>query len=181
MLTDAMVSPTLPVVDIKRAKKFYEDKLGLKTVMEDPSPGAMLQAGQGTMLYIYQRAATKADHTVASFAVDNIESKVKELKGKGIKFEEYDIPAMKLKTVNSIATMDGMKTAWFKDTEGNILALAQMPKAKEDEIRLIAYSLWEEENCPDGRDCEHWFRAEAIWEQNQQKQKVEVRNVKKGS
>jgi hypothetical protein len=38
---------------------------------------------------------------------------------------------------------------------------------KEDEIRLIAYSIWEEENCQDGRDCEHWIRAEAIWEEKQ--------------
>ncbi len=41
---------------------------------------------------------------------------------------------------------------------------------REDEIRLIAYGIWQEEGCLDGRDCEHWFRAEAIWEQ-QQKEK----------
>jgi len=40
---------------------------------------------------------------------------------------------------------------------------------REDEIRLIAYSIWEEESCPDGRDCEHWFRAEAIWEEQAKK------------
>ena len=38
---------------------------------------------------------------------------------------------------------------------------------KEDEIRLIAYTIWEQENCPNGKDCEHWFRAEAIWEEKQ--------------
>ena len=41
---------------------------------------------------------------------------------------------------------------------------------REDEIKLIAYKIWEEEGCLDGRDCDHWFRAEVIWEQ-QQKQK----------
>jgi hypothetical protein len=46
---------------------------------------------------------------------------------------------------------------------------------REDELRLIAYSLWEEEDCVDGRDCEHWFRAEAIWEQ---RQKDGARNAK---
>ena len=40
---------------------------------------------------------------------------------------------------------------------------------REDEIRLIAYSIWEEESCPDGRDCEHWFRAQAIWEEQNKK------------
>jgi predicted enzyme related to lactoylglutathione lyase len=126
MLTNSMVAPSLPAVDIKRARKFYEEKLGLKVVMEDPSPGVMLQAGAGTMIYVYQRAATKADHTVASFKVDNIEAEVKELKNKGIKFEEYDMPKTGIKTINGIATMGTMKGAWFKDSEGNILALTQM-------------------------------------------------------
>lgn len=126
MLSKAMVAPTLPAVDIKRARKFYEEKLGLKVVIEDPSPGIMLQCGQGTMMYVYQRASTKADHTVASFKVDNIETEVKELKAKGLKFEEYDMPKMGIKTVNGIATMGNMKSAWFKDSEGNILSLTQM-------------------------------------------------------
>jgi predicted enzyme related to lactoylglutathione lyase len=128
MLANSMVAPTLPAVDLKRARGFYEGKLGLKVVMEDPSPGIMIQAGKGTMLYVYQRAATKADHTVASFAVDDVEAEVKALKAKGVKFEDYDIPSMGIKTVNSIATMGKEKSAWFKDTEGNILALMQLPK-----------------------------------------------------
>lgn len=126
MLTNSMVAPSLPAVDITRAKKFYEEKLGLKVVMEDPSPGIMFQAGGGTMIYVYQRAATKADHTVASFKVENVESEVKELKSKGVKFEEYDLPKMGIKTIHGIATMGNMKSAWFKDSEGNILALLQM-------------------------------------------------------
>ncbi len=134
MLANAAVCATLPVVDLKRAKKFYEDKLGLKLIWEDPSPGAYYQAGMGTALYIYQRAATKADHTVASFMVDNIEAEVKELRSKGIKFEEYNIPSMKLNTVNGIAEMDGMKSAWFKDTEGNILNIGEMSKAIQDKM-----------------------------------------------
>ncbi|MGA9047676.1 MAG: VOC family protein [Dehalococcoidia bacterium] len=121
MLTNAMVSPTLPAVDLKRAKKFYEGILGLKVMMEDPSPGVLFQCGQGTFLYVYQRAATKADHTVANFAVDNIEMEVKELKGKGVKFEEYNLPG--IKTIDSIATMGTGKFAWFKDSEGNILSI----------------------------------------------------------
>ncbi len=124
MLTNAAIHPTLPVVDLARAKKFYEEKLGLKIVQEDPSPGAILQCGKGTMLYIYQRGATKADHTAASFIVDDVEATVKELKAKGVVFEEYDSPG--LKTVNSIFTMGEMKGAWFKDTEGNILAVSNL-------------------------------------------------------
>ena len=43
---------------------------------------------------------------------------------------------------------------------------------KEDEVRLIAYSIWEQEDCPNHKDCEHWFRAEAIWEDRQKREAV---------
>ena len=124
MLTTAAVHPTLPVVDLERARKFYEEKLGLKVIRTDPSPGAVLQAGEGTILYIYQRAATKADHTAASFIVKDVEATVKELKAKGVVFENIDAPSFK--TVDGIATMGELKGAWFKDTEGNILAVTNM-------------------------------------------------------
>lgn len=126
MLTKAEVHPTLPAVDLKRARKFYEGVLGLKVIKEDPSPGILFGAGSGTAIYLYQRGATKADHTEASFKVKDVEAEVKELKAKGVKFEEYNIPGMKIKTVNGIATFDGYKAAWFKDTEGNILAISNM-------------------------------------------------------
>lgn len=126
MLTNVPVRSTLPVVDLNRAKKFYEEKLGLKVVGEDPSPGAVLQAGGGTQLYIYQRAATKADHTAASFSVKDVEAEVKELKAKGVVFEEIEIPGMGVKTVDGVATFGELKAAWFKDTEGNILGISNM-------------------------------------------------------
>jgi catechol 2,3-dioxygenase-like lactoylglutathione lyase family enzyme len=134
MLSNSMVYPSLPAVDLKRARKFYEEKLGLKVVAEDKSPGIMFQAGQNSYLYLYQRGATKADHTVAAFMVDNVESEVMNLKNKGVKFEDYNIPNMKIKTVNGIATMEGMKGAWFKDTEGNILSLGELTDAKMKEM-----------------------------------------------
>jgi catechol 2,3-dioxygenase-like lactoylglutathione lyase family enzyme len=124
MLTNAPVHPTLPVIDLDRAKRFYEEKLGLKVIRTDPSPGAVLQGGQGTQLYIYQRAATKADHTAASFTVADVEAAVKELKARGVVFEEIETPSMK--TVGGIATMGELKGAWFKDTEDNILAVTNM-------------------------------------------------------
>ena len=125
------ITPTLPVVDIKRAKKFYGDILGCKITMEDPGPGAMLRCGDGE-LYLYQRGPSKADHTVASIAVDHIETEVKDLRRKGVKFEEYDIPSMGLKTVDGIATMGDMRGAWFKDSEGNVLSLVEMIRVKPE-------------------------------------------------
>jgi catechol 2,3-dioxygenase-like lactoylglutathione lyase family enzyme len=128
MLTSAPVHPTLPVVDLARAKRFYEGTLGLKVIQEDQSPGALLQAGEGTGLYIYQRAATKADHTVAGFRVKDVDATVKELKAKGVVFQDVDVPGFK--TVEGVATMatpaGEFKGAWFQDTEGNILAITNM-------------------------------------------------------
>ena len=124
MLSNAKVQPTLPVVDLARARRFYEETLGLKFLEEDPSPGIMFEAGAGSRLYIYQRAATKADHTAAAFQVDNVEAEVKVLKAKGVKFEDIDMPG--IKTVNGVAEFGSIKSAWFKDTEGNILGIANM-------------------------------------------------------
>jgi hypothetical protein len=68
-----------------------------------------------------QRGHLKASQ--AYWQVVDVEAEVAELKARGVKFEEYDFPGMKMK--NSIATAGGAKTAWFKDTEGNILAVSQ--------------------------------------------------------
>lgn len=123
MLSTAPVAATIPVVDIERAKKFYGQTLGLK-MGQSEADGTMFEAGQGTMVYIYQRGPSKADHTLASFKVDNLEEEMSQLRSKGVTFEEYDLP--NLKTVNGVATMGSMKAAWFKDSEGNILSIGQM-------------------------------------------------------
>ncbi len=128
MLNNAKAVTTLPAVDISRARGFYEKKLGLKPIMSDMTgtgyQDVMYEAGNGTNIYLYQRSATKADHTVVSFMVDDLEKEMKELMSKGVIFEEYDMPG--LKTVKGIATMGKVKSAWFKDTEGNILQIGQM-------------------------------------------------------
>ena len=122
MLGDAPVIASLPVVDLDRAKKFYQEILGLKPIDQNPG-GVTLESGNGTNLFLYPRGATKADHTVAGFLVQDVEKEVRELKGKGVVFEEYNTP--EIKTVDSIATLGPMKGAWFKDTEGNILRVVQ--------------------------------------------------------
>ena len=122
MLTNAPVAPTLPAVDLARARKFYEGVLGLGVWMAN-NREVWYHAGNGTMLMIYERGATKADHTVAGFWVDDVEKSVKDLRQSGIVFEEYDLPG--IKTVDGVATFEDHKAAWFKDTEGNILAVAQ--------------------------------------------------------
>ncbi len=122
MLTKAPYAVTIPVVDLNRAKNFYETKLGLKKSGDAPG-GIWYEAGQGQKIMLYEREPTKADHTVLGFEVEDIEREVKELQGRGVVFEEYDLP--NLKTENHIATMGEWKAAWFKDTEGNILSINQ--------------------------------------------------------
>ena len=128
MLGNFPITPSLPVTDLNRARRFYEDKLGLKpewSHADMPFPDVMYRCGGGTMLYIYQRSTpTKADHTTCAWKVDDIEKEMRELRAKGIMFEEYDMPG--LKTTNGIATWGKDKSAWFKDPDGNILSLAQM-------------------------------------------------------
>lgn len=124
-LANAKIIPTLPAADMARAKKYYQDKLGLSPVSET-SGGALYECGGGTGFFLFPSAnAGKCPTTYAGWEVDDVEATVKELKSKGVVFEEYDTPAYK--TVDGIATLpDGTKAAWFKDSEGNILAISKM-------------------------------------------------------
>ncbi len=125
MLANSLVTPTLPAIDLKRARSFYEDKLGLKAV-QSSEQDVTYQAGAGTNIYVWQREPTSAtDHTETVFAVQDIEEEVKDLKAKGVKFESYDMPGLRTDE-NDIAASDGARAAWFKDTEGNVLGLVQM-------------------------------------------------------
>jgi hypothetical protein len=75
------------------------------------------------MLLLYEREATKADHAAAGFILVDIEETVRELRQKGVKLEDYDVPG--IKTVNGIADLGAQRAGWFTDTEGNTLAVAQ--------------------------------------------------------
>lgn len=89
----------------------------------------MFEAAGGTMLMVYERPGSKApENTVLGFGVaaDKFDAVMQDLKARGVKFEDYDIPEMGLKTTNGVAVMGGMKSAWFKDPDGNILNLASM-------------------------------------------------------
>lgn len=124
-LSAAPVSAILPIVDVSRARSFYHDTLGLEVSDVVGSEGYLtVSAGGGTTFMLYERAATSADHTVAGFSVDDLSSVVSELRSRGVVFDEYDLPG--LKTVDGIATMGSSKSAWFHDSEGNILSINEM-------------------------------------------------------
>jgi catechol 2,3-dioxygenase-like lactoylglutathione lyase family enzyme len=111
----------LPVVDMRRARAFYEDKLGLAAGKERPN-GEVVYRLEGTTVALYPRGQpTRADHTALSFEVKDLSAEVKQLTARGVTFEEYDLPG--LKTVNKVCVLGSEKAAWLKDTEGNILCL----------------------------------------------------------
>jgi predicted enzyme related to lactoylglutathione lyase len=123
MLQQSPMYAYLPVSDVARARKFYEQKLGFKPKQE-VAGGVIYEFGEHTACFLYPTPnAGTSKASQAFFQVQDIEREVADLKARGVIFEEYDAPGMK--TVNSIATGGGAKSAWFKDTEGNILAVIQ--------------------------------------------------------
>jgi catechol 2,3-dioxygenase-like lactoylglutathione lyase family enzyme len=125
MLTNKPLMPILPVLDLDRARQFYEQKLGLRPSVDFFSEtGIVYEAGGGTKLELDRRdRPTKAEHTAVTFEVDDIEREVGDLETRGVQFEDYDVPG--LQTAHHIARMDGVMAAWFKDPDGNILCLHQ--------------------------------------------------------
>jgi catechol 2,3-dioxygenase-like lactoylglutathione lyase family enzyme len=128
-LRNASVMAILPAEDIERAKRFYSEKLGLRSA-EFPLVGgdAAFEGADGTLLYVYTyEGGAEAANTAAGWAVDDVEETVEELRRKGIVFERYDTPSLKTDE-RGIAEMNGTKAAWFKDTEGNTLAITMIPQ-----------------------------------------------------
>jgi predicted enzyme related to lactoylglutathione lyase len=122
MLANAPIRAYIPVSDVARARKFYEKTLGLEPKMEYAG-GVVYECG-GTEVFMYPTPnAGTSKASQAFWQVADVEAEVAELKARGVVFEEYEMPGIKMK--NSIATGGGAKTAWFKDTEGNILAVSQ--------------------------------------------------------
>ncbi len=124
ILGNAPVVTMIPVVDLTRADTFYRNVLGLRPFAVDAPAGIFYEAGAGTLLCLYERTATRADHTVCTFIVRNIEATIDALTARGVHFEHYDLPNART-NARGIAPTGGTLTAWFLDTEGNILAVTQ--------------------------------------------------------
>lgn len=127
MLKDLDVMPVLPAKDITRARDFYRDKLGLEpaTTVDEDNLVYRCGNGSGFLLYRTDNAGT-AKNTQMGWATSDVEREVEELRGRGVVFEEYDLPG--LKTENGIATLPDLgKAAWFLDSEGNILNISSLP------------------------------------------------------
>jgi len=122
MLDRADVYATIPAQNLERARSFYADKLGLVPAEEGPE-GLRYTCGTGGFLLFESRGEPSGSHTQLGWDVDDIEVAVTTLRESGVVFEEYDLPGFK--TVDGIADIAGERGAWFKDSEGNLLAIGE--------------------------------------------------------
>lgn len=123
MLQKSPMYSYIPVTDLARARAFYEQKVGLEP-KQDVNGGVIYEFGERTACFMYPTPnAGTSKSSQAFWQVEDVEREVAELKARGVQFEEYDEPGMK--TRNGISIAGGAKSAWFKDSEGNILALIQ--------------------------------------------------------
>ena len=118
---DAMA--TIAVKNLTAARKFYEGKLGFKPVHTEGDQAVAYKSGNSQLLVYQSQFAGTNKATAATWMVKDVESLVKELKGKGVGFEHYDFPGMTRKGDVHIAGK--RKNAWFKDPDGNILAIVE--------------------------------------------------------
>jgi predicted enzyme related to lactoylglutathione lyase len=122
MLANSPLRFTIPVSDMQRAQRFYEDVLQFPPAQH--GAGGLMYACSGGFFVLVNTGSSPVQHSIMTWLVDDIAGKVAVLQNNGIIFETYDFPGVK--TVNSIATLGADQVAWFKDSEGNLLALAQL-------------------------------------------------------
>jgi predicted enzyme related to lactoylglutathione lyase len=123
MLSGSKVYATIPAQDLERAKSFYADKLEMKPSEERPE-GLRYENGGGGFLLFESSGQASGTHTQMGWDVDDLDKTVAKLRENGVKFEEYDMPGFK--TVDGIAEIAGERGAWFKDSEGNLLAIGEL-------------------------------------------------------
>jgi catechol 2,3-dioxygenase-like lactoylglutathione lyase family enzyme len=131
MLANSGVATRLPAQDLERARRFYSEKLGLEPAEERPG-GLLYRCVRGEFALFRSYGAPSGSHTQMAWDVDDIDEAVAQLRGRGVVFEEYDLPG--LKTVDGVAEVTGNypskggvgeRAAWLKDSEGNLLAIGQ--------------------------------------------------------
>ena len=131
VLEDGRVAARIPVQDLDRSRAFYSEKLGLEPVEERPG-GLRYQCAGGEFSLFESAGTASGDHTQMAWEVDDIDATVRELRDRGVVFEEYDFPG--LTTRDGIAEVEGNypskgavgeAAAWFRDSEGNLLGIGQ--------------------------------------------------------
>ncbi len=123
MVATNRISAVLCSTDLERSQAFYEEQVGLRLSSDTIKNHLLFECGDGTTLLVYGRPSPNvADHTQVRFWSSDVAADVAELRARGVVFEEYDFPTFK--TVDCVATSPGIGTsAWFKDPDGNTIAL----------------------------------------------------------
>jgi catechol 2,3-dioxygenase-like lactoylglutathione lyase family enzyme len=122
-LSDMPVAASIAVSDLDRARDFYENKLGLTGGYQDVDGGYTYPCSGSSELHIYVSPdnAGKSGATQAFWSASDVESTVDELAGRGVTFEQYGEPFDT--DDRGIARLGDEAVAWFKDPDGNILAV----------------------------------------------------------
>lgn len=123
-----MAMATLPVSDLSRARSFYEDTLGLEVRMADEEMGAVVYRVGDSNIFVYTTQATSGTATSVSIWLEDLDAVAADLRGKGVRFEEFDMPGASWRDgVASMSTQayGDVRNAWLKDPDGNIIALGE--------------------------------------------------------
>jgi catechol 2,3-dioxygenase-like lactoylglutathione lyase family enzyme len=124
MLSDNDAIATVAVKNLETAKKFYEGTLGLTRIMENEEVVAF-KTGRSTLFVYRSQYAGTNQATAVTFVTEEVDDVVRTLKGRGVAFEHYDLPKMTIQ--GDVHVAGPMKTAWFKDPDGNIFSLVTPP------------------------------------------------------
>jgi predicted enzyme related to lactoylglutathione lyase len=124
MLSDHPVFPIILSKDLARTKAFYHDLLGLDILREDPGDRVVFRTGGGTQVAVtLSTVGTSDTQTQLAWKVPDIHAAVAELRGRGVRIEEYTAPDPV--TTDGVADMGHSWAAWFVDPDGNVLAVVQ--------------------------------------------------------
>ncbi|PCE23826.1 glyoxalase [Paraburkholderia acidicola] len=126
MVADGEVMGFIPTVDAAKARRFYEDVLGLRFVSDDPF--ALVVASQGTQIRIAKlHEFTPAPYTILGWRVRDIEHEARTLSAKGVVFKRY--PPLEQSDAGIWTSPSGARIAWFADPDGNVLSISEHPDA----------------------------------------------------
>ena len=134
MFENSVAMAVLPASDLERARRFWSDVFGLTPVRSDMGGDFYVVGGLPVLVYETQFAGT-AQNTSFGLFTDDLDRDMAALREKGVTFNDYDLPG--LKTENGVVDMDGERGAWFNDSEGNIISIAQPTSLSLDDARAI--------------------------------------------
>ena len=126
MLSDCRAYAAIPVSDLAKVRSFYLDTLGLRVTQEREGDMLELECADGTAFGVFvSQGRTSGTHTQMTFVSRDLTAEVADLRARGVQFETFDMPGATQR--DGIYEMDGERGAWFRDPEGNLLAVAELP------------------------------------------------------